>query len=220
MSRLRTIAREASPRRRRRRRRFPALERLSPPARKVVLTFDDGPDADTPAVLDVLDELRISAAFFLLGEQVERLPELARAVAARGHEVGLHGSRHFRHDLRPREGAADIRDGLSQLRAAIGSPPRWYRPPFGRFSDESWAACSRFGLRPVHWYATGRDWRDIGAGAIAGNVARDLAEGAIVLLHDSARYAERRSAQPTVDAIPIIAEAVRSRGLEFGTLGP
>ena len=61
----------------------------------VHLTFDDGPHpGGTPAVLDALAARRASATFFLVGEQVERYPALAREIAAAGHVIALHGYRH------------------------------------------------------------------------------------------------------------------------------
>src|SRR5437016_5093785 len=61
----------------------------------VALTFDDGPHPDgTPAILELLASAKATATFFLVGEQVERYPEVARAVADAGHEIALHGYRH------------------------------------------------------------------------------------------------------------------------------
>src|SRR3954451_16374524 len=69
--------------------------RLPSGARGVALTFDDGPHPEgTPALLDLLGEANARATFFLVGEQVERRRELARRIAAGGHEVALHGYRH------------------------------------------------------------------------------------------------------------------------------
>ena len=59
--------------------------------RVVALTFDDGPDEQmTPRVLDVLNERNIKATFFLVGEKVERHPELVRRMVAEGHIVANH----------------------------------------------------------------------------------------------------------------------------------
>jgi peptidoglycan/xylan/chitin deacetylase (PgdA/CDA1 family) len=71
----------------------------------------------------------------------------------------------------------------------------------------------------VYWSAWGLDWEDIGGERIAELVARDLDPGSIVLLHDSARYADRPTAQATAQAIPAIAAAAAARGLEWTTLG-
>ena len=87
----------------------------------VALTFDDGPDpASTPAFLDLLDELGVRATFFVLGSMVERAPALARELAGRGHEVGVHGWDHRSLALR------------GPSRPGGRSPARW--PPSGEGS--------------------------------------------------------------------------------------
>jgi peptidoglycan-N-acetylglucosamine deacetylase len=198
-------------------RRFPALERLE--GAGVALTFDDGPDPDaTPAVLEALRAAGAPATFFLVGEQVEAHPELAAEVAAGGHVVGLHGYRHVEHDelADPR---ADLERGAAALAAATGRRPALFRPPYGRFSAASYAACRELGLSPVYWSGWGCDWEPIPAARIADLVIRDIAPAAIVLLHDSARYAYRESALPTAEALPAVVEATAAAGLELVSLG-
>lgn len=198
---------------------FPALERAED-AGGAVLTFDDGPDRDaTPAVLDALDGAGARATFFLVGEQIEADPALAREVARRGHDVHLHGHGHVAHDrLEPGEARRDLERGAQALKEATGLEPRFYRPPYGRFSEESYDACRALGLEPVYWSAWGTDWETIGAERIAELVVPDLEPGVLVLLHDSTRYGHRSSVRPTADALALIATAARERGLPFLTL--
>jgi peptidoglycan-N-acetylglucosamine deacetylase len=201
--------------------RFPGLERLDPGANRVALTFDDGPDDDaTPAVLDALDAIGARATFFMLGEQLMLNPRLGQEVAGRGHEIALHGFGHAHHeDLTPTEARDDLARGLGAVEAATGSRPVLYRPPYGRLSEHSHAACLALELTPVYWSAWGEDWESIGAARIAELVSRDLADGTIVLLHDSPRYADRESAEPSAHALAPLAERAREAGLSFVTLG-
>jgi peptidoglycan-N-acetylglucosamine deacetylase len=201
--------------------RFPALERLEPGAGRVALTFDDGPDPDaTPAVLDALDGAGARATFFMLGEQLMQNTTLGREVAVRGHEIALHGFGHARHqELTPTQARDDLARGLGAVEAATGQRPALYRPPYGRFSEHSYEACAALGLRPVYWSAWGEDWEAIGAERIAELVSRDLVDGAIVLLHDSPRYADRTSAGPTAEAVAALAQRARHAGLTFVSLG-
>jgi peptidoglycan/xylan/chitin deacetylase (PgdA/CDA1 family) len=193
-------------------RRYPALERME---EGVALTFDDGPDPDcTPAVLDALADAGARAVFFLVGEQVEAHPELARRVADEGHEVALHGFRHVEHDELGADVRADLERGAAATTAATGVDPRLYRPPYGRFSEESYSAMRDLGLAPVYWSGWGGDWDPIPAERIADLAIRDLMPGVILLLHDSARYATRPSAAPTAEALPAILAAMRERRLE------
>jgi peptidoglycan/xylan/chitin deacetylase (PgdA/CDA1 family) len=200
-------------------RRFPGRERVQTDARVDALTFDDGPDADaTPAVLDALDAAGARATFFLVGEQIEAYPDIARDVIARGHEVAVHGMRHPAHPTLSDDEARDEVLRGHEAVAALGVQPRFYRPPYGRFAEGSYEACPELGLEPVYWSAWGTDWETIDAQRITDVVGPDLAPGAIVLLHDSPHYAHRPSAAPTVEAIPLIAGRAHELGLSLVTL--
>jgi peptidoglycan/xylan/chitin deacetylase (PgdA/CDA1 family) len=198
----------------------PGIQRV-PAAGQVVLTFDDGPDEDTtPAVLDALERCGATATFFLLGQQALARRDLALEVVRRGHEVGLHGFGHGRHD---RMEAASSRDdlirGSAALEDVLGIRCRWYRPPYGKMSAAADEACRTLGMRIVYWSAWGLDWEGVDADRIAAVANSQIADGAIVLLHDSARYARRPSAQPTADAIAAIAAGCQARDLSLVSLG-
>ena len=189
---------------------MPGLERVD---HGIVFTFDDGPDPDaTPEVLDALDAAQIRATFFLVGEQVEEHPKLAREIVARHHEVQAHCWDHTAHD-QVEDPAMDLWRTIEAIFKATGIAPTMQRPPYGRFSRATHTACLEAGLQPVYWSAWGEDWEDIGADRIADFVARDLSDGVVILLHDSARYAHRPSARATAAAIPSIAAAMADRHL-------
>src|SRR3982074_2745692 len=113
---------------------LPALERVPS---GVALTFDDGPDPDaTPDVLDALDAAGVRATFFVVGEQLMRHHALAREALARGHELGLHCFDHAHYDTLPGGTARDdVARALGTFEAAVGRRPRFFRPPYGRFSE-------------------------------------------------------------------------------------
>jgi peptidoglycan/xylan/chitin deacetylase (PgdA/CDA1 family) len=219
---LRCALQERSPSRSRRWRELPGVERVAASG-QAVLTFDDGPDSSpegTPATLDALDSAGAKATFFLVGEQIFAAPDLVAEILGRGHEVGVHGQRHFRHDRVPaEESAADIEAGYEALAAATGSAPRFYRPPYGKLSAAGAETCRRLGLEVTYWSTWGLDWEPLPGERIARRVNRDLDDGAIVLLHDSARYAVRPSAAETARAIEAIAARAAVLDLDLVTLG-
>ena len=181
----------------------------------LALTFDDGPDPDaTPAVLDALDAAGAKATFFMVGEQALEHRALAREVIDRGHEVGLHGYEHVEHDSLGGRVKDDLARGLGTLEVATGRRPALFRPPYGRFSEHSYEACRALRLEPVYWSGWGGDWEPVPAERVADIATRDLSDGTILLLHDSARYAYRSSAQATAQALPAILAAAAERGLE------
>jgi peptidoglycan/xylan/chitin deacetylase (PgdA/CDA1 family) len=208
-----------NPSRHRQWRRVPGLRTIAGGS-AVALTFDDGPDPEfTPPLLEALAAAGASASFFVVGEWIPGNEELLREIEARGHEIALHGMTHRRHDeLDPAAARAELADGLAAIAAAGVARPRWYRPPYGAASAALAHHCRELGLGLAYWSAWGQDWDPIPAARIARLVERDLAPGAVVLLHDSPLYAERDDAGPTIGAIPAIAAAARGRGLDLLTL--
>ncbi len=200
-------------------RRAPGVERLAP-GPWAAITFDDGPDPDwTPALLDALDSGGARATFFVIGERVEEAPELAREILARGHELGIHGMRHRRHDrLDDGEARRELVECGEVIERECEVQPTRYRPPFGAASPRLAATCAELELELDYWSAWGQDWDPIPAARIARLVMRHLEPGAVVLLHDSALFAERPDPGPTVAAVPLIVAAAAERGLALVSL--
>jgi peptidoglycan/xylan/chitin deacetylase (PgdA/CDA1 family) len=211
---------EWHPTRARRWRRYPGLQGIELDGH-AALTFDDGPDDDaTPAVLDALDRVGARATFFLLANQLAEHGEIAAEVVRRGHEIGLHGFDHFRHDRsEPERGRDDVIRGFRAIEDSLGVTCRWYRPPYGKMSDGTAEACRSLGLTPVYWSAWGVDWESVTAERIAEVAAEQLGNGGILLLHDSARYGRRPTAGPTAEAIGLIAAETRRSGISLITVG-
>jgi peptidoglycan/xylan/chitin deacetylase (PgdA/CDA1 family) len=203
-----------------RRRFFPRLSGLGDPGH-VALTFDDGPDpAWTPAFLEVLAARQVRATFFLLGSMVARAPGLAAEIAGAGHEVGVHGWAHRYAVLRtPRAVRDDLARAKDAVAAASGTGPRFYRPPYGVLSGGALAAARRLALTPVLWTCWGREWD---AGATPASVhlllARGLAGGGTVLLHDSDGTAPAGAAAAALGALPLLLDDCAERSLVAGPL--
>jgi peptidoglycan/xylan/chitin deacetylase (PgdA/CDA1 family) len=192
-----------------------SLPRLLANAAGVALTFDDGPHPEgTPAVLDVLAAADARATFFVIGEQVERRPELIVRMLAEGHAVALHGYRHrLQLRLRPAAVAEDIRRGAAVIGDAAGVAPAFHRPPFGIYSPAGLRVVREAGLSPLLWSRWGKDWRRFTTPRrIARRATGSLVAGDVILLHDADFYSARNSHRHTVAALgPILTELKRRK---------
>jgi peptidoglycan/xylan/chitin deacetylase (PgdA/CDA1 family) len=197
----------------------PGIETV-PASAGAALTFDDGPDPEhTPLLLDALDAAAAKATFFVVGERVAGNEYLLRQIESRGHEVALHGMRHRRHDnLDDAQARAELTEGLAAIEGASVARPHRYRPPFGATSPALARFCDELGLELAYWSAWGQDWEPLPAARIAALIERDLKPGAVILLHDSALYAEREDPRATIEAVPQIAAAAEARGIELTSL--
>jgi peptidoglycan/xylan/chitin deacetylase (PgdA/CDA1 family) len=188
-------------------------------AEGVAITFDDGPHPDgTPAILESLARAGHKATFFMVGEQVERRPELAREVAERGHSIALHGYRHRLQLRLPRRVLDDdFRRGLDVIASATGRTPVLHRPPYGIYSSAGLELARANELKPLLWSRWGKDWRKFtNAGRIARRVSRGLTAGDVILLHDSDFYSAKDSHKRTAAALDLIIAELKLR--KIGTV--
>lgn len=169
----------------------PVRCRFPTAGREVWLTIDDGPSDDTPAILDLLDRHGAKATFFLVGERAQARPELVREIAARGHAIGNHSHSHPQARfwaLGPRAMRREILDCQRTLAAITGTPPRWFRAVVGHANPFVHAPLREAGLARLAWSARGYDAVASDPLRITGAIARDLAPGAVVLLHEAAPH--------------------------------
>jgi peptidoglycan/xylan/chitin deacetylase (PgdA/CDA1 family) len=193
------------------------IEDRTASGRGYALTFDDGPHAEgTPAVLEVLARTGTQATFFLVGEQVQRNPALAREVLAAGHGIGLHCHRH-RNLLRlgPRQVREDIERAHEAIEDATGASPALYRPPYGLLNAAALCLASRRGWRTLLWSQWGRDWEAHATPeSIAARATRGAGEGSVLLLHDADHYGAPDSWRRTAAALPQLLDSLAARGLD------
>jgi peptidoglycan-N-acetylglucosamine deacetylase len=187
-------------------------------ARRLALTFDDGPDPEwTPRVLDVLAAAEVRATFFLVGERAERAPALVRRMVAEGHEVGNHSWSHRSLWLcGPRATARQIRDAHACLAELAGAAPRHFRPPWGMVNAAMFAVLRGIGERCVFWSIQPEGLRPAPAERQVDSVLRRAVPGAIVDLHD----AEGTPGAPArlLAALPPLVADLRDRGYACTTV--
>ncbi|WP_082538962.1 polysaccharide deacetylase family protein [Lysobacter sp. Root494] len=169
----------------------PVLRRLPTRAKQVWLTIDDGPSADTSAILDLLDAHHARATFFVVGERVAKQAELVREIARRGHTLGNHSQTHpqaWFWALGPRQMRRQIAQNQATLEAITGTAPRWFRAVVGMANPFVSAPLREHRLARVAWSARGFDALAADPSSVVARIEPGLAPGAIVLLHEGAKH--------------------------------
>jgi chitin deacetylase len=180
----------------------------------VALTFDDGPTrVHTDSVLALLAEFEVPATFFMIGQFMERNPEVVARVVDGGHELGNHSYSHPRLVLRsPARIRREIETTDSLIRAAGQIGDIWVRPPYGRRLVGLPYFLSRSD-RPVVLWDLEPDTYHSRSDGMVNHVLERVSPGSIILLHveiparSEGRLALRR-----------IVPELASRGYRFVTL--
>ncbi len=179
-------------------------------ARRVALTFDDGPEDLTLAYLALLDERRAPSTFFVTGAKLEERPELAAAYVRGGHQLASHGYMHQRFN---RMGPLRLLDELSRTRQMLGDVPhpRWVRPPHGSMGPMDLAVMLTTGHVVAMWSLDSRDHDRSPAEVIVERCGpAHVRPGEVLLFHEGQ--------QETLDALPGIIDGLRGDGYELVTM--
>ena len=153
-----------------------------------------------------------------MGANVERLPEVARAVAQGGHEIGNHSYTHPLFCFRsPRFIEEDLRRAQEAIERHTGTRPAWFRAPFGVRWFGLGKAQRRLHLTGVMWTTIGYDW-SLEADEIVERVARGASNGAILCLHDGRELRAKPDTGQTVEAVRRLVPMLLDRGYRFETV--
>jgi len=199
--------------------------------KKLVLTFDDGPDpVYTPQILDILSREKVPAAFFLVGINAENNIPIVKRIFREGHEIGNHTFTHPNIAKVSRKRAVlEIEATRLLIECITGHSTIMFRAPFNAdFEPEKYEELVPVAIaRQLNYLDIGEsidplDWEPgTPADSIVARVirrkedmtAQDLS-GNIILLHDAG--GDSRAA--TVAALTPIIRYFKGKGYTFTTV--
>ena len=183
----------------------------------IYLTFDAGyENGCTEKILDVLKKQEVSAAFFLVGNYMERNADLVRRMVNEGHIVGNHTMHHP--DMSKITDEAAFQKELEDLEALYEQVtgqklPKYYRPPQGTYSEENLKMAQKLGYKTVFWSLAYVDWNNHAQPsheeAFSKLIPR-IHNGAVVLLHSTS--------QTNAEILDELLTKWKEMGYRFGTL--
>ena len=159
------------------------------------LTFDDGPIPEvTPQVLAILAKYNVKATFFMVGENIDKHPDVFRQVIEAGHSIGNHTYNHLKGWRTP---YADYMSNVAKweeavLRTSYIVHYTLFRPPYGKATFRQRRALHQQGYRLIYWDILTRDYEATRTPEqMLAQIKRDLRPGSIINFHDSLKSNER-----------------------------
>lgn len=184
--------------------RSPKFNEASP---LVYLTFDDGPNASIPAILEILEIFGVKAVFFLVGENVAMYTDYGRDLIAAGHQIGNHTYSHPHLSLLSEEEIFEellAAEMIFQSKLNLGA--KIFRPPYGDHNYLVQKVVKDLGLKQILWDINPGDYLLPGTEAMVKMIGEELKPNASILLHCKLA---------TAQALPAIIEMVWSQGYTF-----
>ena len=176
----------------------------------VALTFDDGPDGSTLAIIKILNKYKIHGTFFFVGRLIDEHSKTVLAAIEGAHTVANHSWTH----LRPTN--IDINHLMKEIlrtQKSIESfynAPKLFRPPYGLVTEEQMHEIENAGFKVIGWSVDSMDWYLTDPKDIETCVITRIHPGAIILMHSTR--------QATVNALPHIIETIQKLGYSLVTV--
>ena len=181
--------------------------------KEIAISFDDGPASGfTPAILQVLKENDVEAAFFCIGKYIPGNEALFKQVHDAGHLIGNHSySHHFWFDLfSSSKMLQDVRLMDHAMQEVTGLKPRLFRPPYGVINPNLKKAIISGGYSPVGWSVRSMDTVATDEGKLLKKINNSLKPGAVFLFHDTTKI--------TLSVLPAFLRYVKESGYKVTRL--
>ena len=181
------------------------------------LTFDAGyENGCTEKILDTLKKHEVTAAFFLVGNYIEKNADLVRRMVEEGHTVGNHTMHHYDMSKISDQAAfaKELQDLENLYKETTGQQmQKYYRPPQGIYSEENLKMAQELGYKTVFWSLAYVDWNNDSQPTKEQAFEKLLPRthsGAVVLLHSTS--------QTNAEILDELLTKWKEEGYRFGTV--
>ena len=150
--------------------------------KEIWLTFDDGPNPEvTPWILSVLKKEKIKATFFLVGQQIEKFPELAGAIIKDGHTIANHSYSHKNGWLTNKE---KYLEDIESCQALMPNN-KLFRPPYGKITKGQISVLKEK-YKIILWDVLSYDFKqNTSPKIVQENIIKNTTAGSIIVLHNN-----------------------------------
>ena len=185
------------------------------------LTFDiSWGEKTAEPILDILKKEGVKATFFLSSPWADKHQPLVMRMVADGHEIGSHGNRHIDLDtLGTAELENEIIKSQKVLERITQQKIRLIRTPNGAYNNKVIATANQLGYRVIQWSVDSLDWKRPGSNAVINNVLNGSRAGSGAKAGDIILFHASDSAPDTVQALPVIIQQLKNKGLSLIPVG-
>lgn len=189
------------------------ISKIDTQEKKIAITFDTANgEGRTNNLLALLEKYGARCTFFLGGDYATRLPHLAAAITAAGHETASHSMYHI--DLRDADDEkiySHISMSMEVIERSSGQPVTLFRPPSGFSTYRDQAIAHALGCESVFWTFDSMDgFRDQTEDQILRRMLKESEPGAIILMHIYGQY--------TLQVLDKYLPELQAEGYEFVTV--
>ena len=175
--------------------------------KEISISFDDGPATEhTAAILQILKEENIKAAFFCIGSRIAGNEKILKKIKDDGHTIGNHSySHHFWFDMfSSKKMLEDMKQMDLEMERVTGLQPKLFRPPYGVTNPNLKKAIINGNYTPVGWSVMSMDTRIKDEKKLLDKISTAIRPGAVFLFHDTSKT--------TLNVLPAFIQEVKNKG--------
>lgn len=184
----------------------------------IALTFNNGPQSPyTENILKILNKNKISATFFLLGENVKKHPELVKKIISGNHEIGNHSYSHKKMIFKSPNFIKKEILRTDKILKTFKIETNIFRPPFGLMFFALPLIMQKSKKKIILWNINSKDCLGLSAKKLSKKILKKIHPGSIILMHDG-NGVKRSNRSNTVEVLKIIIPKLKEMGYDFSTI--
>ena len=181
--------------------------------KEIAITFDAAWGAeDTDELIDILNKYNAKAAFFCVGNWLDKNKEAAKKLSNNGHIIANHSNSHKHLDTLSQQAfLQDVKLCNDKIYEITNKQPVYYRGPYGEYNNQCVNDIRSIGMEYIQWDCDSIDWKKgISVEQIINNTMKNLGPGSILLFHNGL--------ENTPTALNIILNDLQKQGYKFVSL--
>lgn len=177
--------------------------------KKVALTFDAAWGSDkTLKIVETLKNAGVEGTFFLVGFWIDENEDKVKQIDDAGFDIGTHSETHPKMStLSQTKMSSELETSMSKITKITGKPVKFFRAPFGDYSDMVLNTASALGLKTIQWDVDTLDWKGLSGEEIFNRVKRGVKNGSIILCHNNSDH--------ILEALPLIISYLKDNGYQM-----
>jgi polysaccharide deacetylase family sporulation protein PdaB len=177
--------------------------------KKVALTFDAAWGSDkTLKIVETLKNAGVEGTFFLVGFWIDENEDKVKKIADAGFDIGTHSETHPKMSLLSESKmSSELESSMSKITKITGKPVKFFRAPFGDYSDAVLTTATNLGLKTIQWDVDTLDWKGLSGQEIFNRVKASVKNGSIILCHNNSDH--------ILEALPLIISYLKDNGYQM-----
>ena len=177
--------------------------------KKVAFTMNCAWNADDiDSILQTLKENNTKITFFMVGDWIDKFPDMVKKIYEEGHEIASHSNTHPHvNNLTYEQNIEEIEKSNDKIEKITGKKTKIYRAPYGEYNNTVIKAAQDKGYYTIQWNLDTLDYTGLTGDEMWNRIGDKLKSGDIILSHNGTKH--------TADSLDMLIKNIKQKGYEI-----